>query len=107
MRPPKETPLPLPLPLPLARRCRRGSTRSTLTLDLETVTPVLGGSAVAGSPDRIEGVRPSSIRGSLRFWWRALQASTDRISEGGPGVLFEEESNLWGGLGASPIRSRV
>lgn len=38
---------------------------------ISVVTPMFGGGAEAGVPDPVTLIRPSSIRGHLRFWWRA------------------------------------
>ena len=39
----------------------------TITATIEVVTPMFLGGADQ-SPD---GIRPSSVKGALRFWWRA------------------------------------
>ncbi|MGO8673544.1 MAG: type III-B CRISPR module RAMP protein Cmr1 [Capsulimonadaceae bacterium] len=67
------------------------SRSETWTLSLTTITPMFGGSAVArevGDPP----IRAASIRGHLRFWWRATAGAgyTD------PQELYKAESRLWG-----------
>lgn len=47
----------------------------TLDLDIQVVTPMFGGGAEAGVPDPVTLIRPSSIRGHLRFWWRATRGA--------------------------------
>ena len=47
----------------------------TLELDIQVVTPMFGGGAEAGLPDPVTLIRPSSIRGHLRFWWRATRGA--------------------------------
>jgi CRISPR-associated protein Cmr1 len=42
-------------------------------VSLELVTPMIGGGAVAGVPDEHWPIRPTEIRGHLRFWWRAVE----------------------------------
>ncbi|GMV43318.1 MAG: hypothetical protein AMXMBFR64_50340 [Myxococcales bacterium] len=42
------------------------------------VTPLFGGSAVARRVDRESWLRPASVRGALRFWWRAVYGHTFR-----------------------------
>lgn len=43
------------------------------TFEIELVTPMFGGGAEAGQLDPVTLIRPSSIRGHLRFWWRATR----------------------------------
>ena len=47
----------------------------TLDLQIQVVTPMFGGGAEAGEPDPVTLIRPSSIRGHLRFWWRATRGA--------------------------------
>ena len=47
----------------------------TLELDIQVVTPMFGGGTEAGVPDPVTLIRPSSIRGHLRFWWRATRGA--------------------------------
>ena len=47
----------------------------TLELDIQVVTPMFGGGAEAGALDPVTLIRPSSIRGHLRFWWRATRGA--------------------------------
>jgi len=42
-------------------------------MDLVSTTPIFGGGVVAGQPDERVPIRVPSIRGHLRFWWRALR----------------------------------
>lgn len=46
--------------------------RAEIKLSLETVTPILGGATTTRSVDTEDVIRAPSIRGQLRFWWRAL-----------------------------------
>lgn len=50
----------------------RSSTRVRFSLDLCFITPVLGGGVEPHRHDPISPVRVPSIRGCLRWWWRAL-----------------------------------
>jgi CRISPR-associated protein Cmr1 len=80
----------------------------TIRLELELVTPVLGGAAVPRTIDAVDVVRVPSIRGQLRFWWRALNAQGFSSAK----ELYEEESKLFGraadeGGGRSPVELRV
>ena len=67
------------------------------------MTPMYGGGVEPGQVDRAMPIRPSAIRGQLRFWWRLLNGA-GRTSKD----LFAAESDLWGGIaGAGPRASRV
>jgi len=99
---------PAALPEPRRRAVRAGPTSETVELALELVTPVLGGAAVPRTVDDVDVVRVPSIRGQLRFWWRAL--NVQRFSS--PRDLYEAESALFGraaeeGGGRSPVELRV
>lgn len=88
---------------------KRIDARVNRVLDLQVVTPIFGGGPVTRSPDAVDIIRAPSIRGHLRFWWRALHAE--------PGVsgeqLYQREMSLWGGptgsgsFGRSPVELRV
>ena len=43
-----------------------------LSVQVELLTPQFGGGAEARTPDVKQWLRPASVRGALRFWWRAL-----------------------------------
>lgn len=76
------------------------------TFDLETITPVLGGGVLPFEPDEIDIVRVPGIRGHLRWWWRALFATTEDLKN--PKDLLRREASLWGGLpDDGPVRSPV
>lgn len=63
-----------------------------LEVTLQVVTPMFGGSASPGVVDSDHPVRASSVRGHLRFWWRACNAHRySSITR-----LFDDESRLWG-----------
>lgn len=64
----------------------------TLELTIKVITPMFGGSATPREVDKEFPVRASSIRGHLRFWWRALYGGLYST----PGDLFKAESELWG-----------
>lgn len=80
--------------LPVARPmgARDGPERESLAVRLEVVTPILGGAAVVRQVDDVDFIRPASIRGHLRFWWRALNGHCFGSSD----ELYKEESALWG-----------
>lgn len=63
------------------------------TVELSLLTPLFGGGVAAdGCPDPRTPIRGSSIRGQLRFWWRATAgAAFPSIEE-----LRKAEMALWG-----------
>lgn len=63
----------------------------SLQYEIEVVTPIMGGGAEANKAEECFAVRPSEIRGHLRFWWREL------FGEDVPdGTLRSLETNIWG-----------
>ncbi len=72
-----------------------------VTFEIETITPMF----IAGAEQGKAELRAASIKGLLRFWWRALQAGT-KIDE-----LKREENKIFGssdeGIGASKFSIRV
>jgi CRISPR-associated protein Cmr1 len=71
------------------------SPKAAKVLLCETLTPLYGGGVRAGEVDPELPIRPSSLRGQWRFWWRLLNRVT-----GKPKELFSMERDLWGGVGA-------
>lgn len=64
----------------------------TRSYDIQAITPIFGGGTEAGVNDPVTLVRPSSIRGHLRFWWRATRgANYANIAE-----LRKREGEIWG-----------
>lgn len=80
------------LPSARPRTGRSGAAVVELRVKLEAVTPILGGSYQTRAIDDVDVIRVPSIRGHLRFWWRALYASEYEGSE----RLHEREGGLWG-----------
>ncbi len=76
---------------------------------VRAITPVLGGGVESFVPDTVDVVRVPSIRGAIRWWWRALQPQLS-LDE-----LRAAERRVWGGVGrnadeastASPVRIDV
>lgn len=98
------------LPTKRPGRTRGGPETESFTLRLEVVTPILGGGPKLRDVDRVDIIRPPTIRGHLRFWWRALYALGFQT----PKALFEAESQLFGRAakedvdeGRSPLHIRV
>ena len=67
------------------------------------MTPMYGGGVTPGEVDCAMPIRPSAIRGQLRFWWRLLNDAGRS-----PRDVFAAESALWGGIATTgPRASRV
>lgn len=68
--------------------------QETLTYEIDVITPLFGGGESPGVNDSISLIRPSEIKGHLRFWWRATRGSTapDVVS------LYRDEARIWGGF---------
>jgi CRISPR-associated protein Cmr1 len=96
------------LPEPRRRSSRSAIDLATISVTLEAVTPILGGAAVPRMIDEFDCIRAASVRGHLRFWWRALNGHKFET----PHALYEGESALWGCAasddgGRSPVDVRV
>jgi len=61
------------------------------------LTPLFGGGVVSGKADPITIIRGSSIRGQLRFWWRACRGGK---FDGDLKEMKKYEDTLWGAAGA-------
>ncbi|GHV28328.1 type III-B CRISPR module RAMP protein Cmr1 [Synergistales bacterium] len=62
------------------------------TFGIQLITPMYGGGARTGVNDPDFPVRPASVRGQLRFWWRATRgAKFETVKE-----LHKRESEIWG-----------
>lgn len=59
---------------------------------IEVITPLFGGGVEPGVNDPITLVRPSTIRGHLRFWWRATRRERFDTVAG----LRQREEKIWG-----------
>lgn len=62
------------------------------SFEIHVVTPLFGGGVTAGVVDATNPIRGTSIRGQLRFWWRATAGRSCTSSK----ELYERESALWG-----------
>ncbi|MDW8363844.1 MAG: type III-B CRISPR module RAMP protein Cmr1 [Myxococcales bacterium] len=80
------------LPAAMSRAARAGEELREIDVRIEVVTPILGGGYRTRTIDDVDGIRAPSVRGQLRFWWRALYAHECAT----PSELFERESELWG-----------
>ena len=61
---------------------------------IRVITPLFGGGTTPGATDPVTVVRPSSIRGHLRFWWRATQGAQFRTAA----ELRKQEDTIWGSV---------
>jgi CRISPR-associated protein Cmr1 len=69
------------------------------------ITPMIGGGVEAGKVDTEMPIRATSIRGQLRFWWRATQwlRFNGSIEE-----MYAAEGQIWGSTAtASPVSIAV
>ena len=79
----------IPCPEPLVSASEDTGTKKYL---IHLVTPLFGGGVEAGKNDPITLIRGASIRGQLRFWWRASRgASISSVTE-----LGKREGDIWG-----------
>ncbi len=83
--------------LPPRRATATGATKD-FAVSLKIVTPILGGGYRTRALDNIDFIRVPTVRGHLRFWWRALFAGRFESSAS----LYEAENRLWGGPGGGP-----
>ncbi len=58
----------------------------------DVITPIFGGGAIAQVNDAITLVRGTTIRGQLRFWWRACRAAEFPTIA----AMKEQEDAIWG-----------
>ena len=80
------------LPKPRRRATLGGGEEREVTVQLEVVTPILGGSYQTRTIDDVDVIRVPSVRGHLRFWWRALYAPQYMDGD----ALHQREGVLWG-----------
>jgi len=69
-----------------------GAALCEISVKLKVVTPILGGAAVTRTIDEVDIIRVPTVRGHLRFWWRALHAHDCANQK----EMFEAETELWG-----------
>lgn len=60
--------------------------------DYELITPLYGGGVQPAHADPVTTVRATSVRGHLRFWWRACRAARYRTAA----ELKAAEDAIWG-----------
>lgn len=69
----------------------------SVVFDLGVITPLF----MAGANKNTAELRPSSFKGMIRFWWRAMRAKDD-IKK-----LAEEEARIFGGTGEGQKKSDI
>lgn len=78
--------------------------QTTKTYAIEVITPLFGGGVETRAADPVTVVRGMSVRGQLRFWWRATRGRQYETSR----ELWEKESEIWGNtVKASAVRVEV
>ncbi len=76
----------------------------TIVRTYRLVTPLFGGGVEHRRADPVITVRPSEIKGQLRFWWRAVRGWRGK---GNLSKLLESEEEIWGGVSKSKSASKV
>lgn len=61
---------------------------------IQVITPFFGGGVEAGNIDPAMPIRPSSIRGHLRFWWRATRGAGYANAD----EMRQREGEIWGSM---------
>ena len=78
--------------------------RESRIYKIQLITPLFGGGAIPGKNDLDIVIRTSSIRGHLRFWWRAVCGAEFKDSA----QLFNREGEIWGTADSpSPVTIHV
>lgn len=76
--------------------------RIVMIRQYKLITPLFGGGTTPGEVDKKAPIRGTSIRGQLRFWWRATCGG--RFGEDGLQAMKEREDEIWG---AAAIGSKI
>jgi CRISPR-associated protein Cmr1 len=84
----------------------------TITLNLKTVTPTLGGGVKPGQTDVRLPFRPRNVRNAIKHWWWLLNRHhPDYQVAGGAKKLYKDMADIWGaaadGVGGGQSRVRV
>jgi CRISPR-associated protein Cmr1 len=80
------------LPAAKVRATRGGPEVREISIRAEIVTPILGGATQTRAVDEVDIIRAATVRGHLRFWWRALSAAQHPSAS----ALYARESEIWG-----------
>lgn len=73
---------------------RRTDTPMIHVRSYRMIAPLFGGGVEPQQADPVSVVRPSEVRGQLRFWWRATRAG--RYGPDGRAEMKADEDRLWG-----------
>lgn len=74
----------------------------TITFTCEVITPMF----LAGADGITPELRPASIKGALRFWWRAMNGHLVE-KDGDLTLLKTREAEIFGGSGEGQGRSKI
>ncbi|MDI9870613.1 type III-B CRISPR module RAMP protein Cmr1 [Flectobacillus roseus] len=74
----------------------------SITFTCEVITPMF----LAGADGTTPELRPASIKGALRFWWRAMNGHLVE-KDGNLKPLKDREAEIFGGSGEGQGRSRI
>jgi CRISPR-associated protein Cmr1 len=79
-----------------------------MSVRVEVITPILGGGSQTRTIDDVDVIRAATVRGHLRFWWRALYSAQFHSAQ----ELYARESELWGRAatdegGRSAVEARI
>src|SRR5262249_55569791 len=75
---------------------------SKKTRTYSLMTPLFGGGVDAGVPDLQRLITGKSVRGQLRFWWRAIRGGFGS-DEAGLAAMKKKEAELWGAPSTAEI----
>ena len=81
-------------PMMKAPAITKRSTKKRLEVDVQFMTYVFGGGVVQGQRDPVTPVRSASVRGQLRYWWRAtVGARCESLA-----AMKKREAEVWGAI---------
>lgn len=69
---------------------KRVSGVTSRSYEIKLVTPMVGGGAIAGAVDTDFPIRPTAIRGHLRYWWRLVHGQS--LGE----CMWQREEEIFG-----------
>lgn len=79
------------------------TTMHSITFTCETITPMFLSGADGTTPE----LRAPSIKGAMRFWWRAMNGHLANAQNGGISNLLKEDERLFGGVNGGGKKSSV
>ncbi len=72
-----------------------------ITFECEVLTPMF----LAGAKQESFELRPPSLKGALRFWWRAMHGNSDNLGNLDLETLKKDETEIFGGGGEDARKS--